>query len=472
MDIIIDGAWHARWSLHSMDKITFFDDSLETDRLKYSRKLALTFASIMKNLEPVLTHESKVIYTLDYSSWRKRFSTKEGEKYKGNRVKDENEMNWAEWSKCVAEFGRLLESKFGVIFVYTYELEGDDSAYIWSSYLNKLGRECVLVASDGDWKQLINEKTHYLKKRGGANYGYDFVKIVTELTKNKPKKISRYTNHIIDTNSKSYKLLSANFSCIEANPYMFIFEKVVAGDGKDNIFPILTTPTQKDYKESQEHKRILYTAIKEDGLSYDESRNIADEIIRDNWIDGEVAKLINSYKKEKGKHPSTDIIEAWRVKITKTERKYRRSKPNLKIINAVLDNLDVSVENFDLLYDQNFIEKFCKALYLEMRAYQYMEMDDIYTNKDTYEKDKIRQIKENFSLNVKLLHLHKCNIPNDLIRKSLDRWIDSNKLIDHQTNVYDMFDENNIVKGATPSAMDLVHDSLQQNMSEDELFNW
>lgn len=453
MDIIIDASWMSRWSLYSIKSTpTFFANSKEKDSDKYLKQLAINFKRIMLEIEPILTHDSKIIYALDYASWRKAYQTNEGEVYKGNRIKDEALMDWGVWSDINIEFGKILE-KFGVIFAHHKGLEADDTAYIWSRMLNKVGRSCVLIASDGDWKQLISGNTYYLKKRGSKNVGYDFVKIPEPKQKANNSRRRSFNNNI---NNKpiAYRLLESNYDSVLENPYTFIFDKIVYGDKKDNIFPIYSIPSKKDKDESNKKQSEIELLLLE-GVGEERAKEIVDNKYRDLWEKEQLDKFKSKYKKTNGLEAEAELITQKRIEISNSKRKYVSKKPNKSVYQPILDEMGVIVDNFDVFYDQEFVAKFTGLLINEMGGYDEKIHDSVI---------------EKFNLNVKLLHLHKRNIPHDLIKKCLKGW-DENKIKSHHTNVYDLFDENNIVPQSTLKSIDIM-DMQFEGITNDDFFEW
>lgn len=455
MDVLIDASWMSRWSLYSIKSTpTFFANTKEKDSDRYLKQLAINFKRIMNELEPVLTHDSKIIYALDYASWRKTYQTnKDGEVYKGNRVKDEALMDWSIWSQLNIEFGKILE-KFGVIFAHHKGLEADDTAYIWSRMLNKIGRSCVLIASDGDWKQLISGNTYYLKKRGSKNVGYDFVKIPEPKQKTTRRRRSFSTS--VTNKPVAYRLLESNYDSILENPYTFIFDKIVYGDKKDNIFPIYSMPSKKD-KEENDKKQSEVELLLLEGLSEDQAKEIVDSKYRDLWEKSQLKKFKSKFKKENGSEADEETLRLKKVEISSSKRKHVRKKPNKGVYEPLLDTLGVVIDNFDIFYDQAFINSFTRFLITDM-------------NDGYYDENLHKEVIAQFNLNVKLLHLHKRNIPHNLIKDCLRGW-DEKKIIDHNTNVYDLFDENNIVPQSTLTSIDLMNDQYEGITNED-FFEW
>lgn len=387
--ILIDGSWHSRRALKSCTPVLdFFGDNLESHKDIFMAKLASNFAGIIRNIGNVLVQDTIIIYALDDSSWRKRFPTRKNQVYKGNRKKDASELDWNVFKEVSYNFGKLLEEKFNVIFVCEYELEADDSAYIFSRLLNKYGLDCLLIASDGDWKQCINDKTHYLKKRGGKVSGYDFVRIKQDIKK--PSMMDIFSDLTLSNDGMNEVQfhLSRNFNTIHENPYHFIFEKVVGGDSKDNIFPIFDIPT-------------------------------------------------------------------------KTGNSGRRHKPTGKKLEKALSQMGLdSVDSFEIMYDKDFIKKFLGIISDQMCVLDHGE----YTMED---------ITKNYFLNLKLLHLDKKHIPNDIIKRVIKGWT-KKRIIEHKTNVYDLEKANKIYNGSEQSTVDIISSNYRDveisDIEEDEYY--
>lgn len=111
------------------------------------RKVATDFVSTLNRFQNV----SKIIFTKDVSSWRKKFYPD----YKGNRKKDSN-INWTNMFNAMDEFLEILKTK-GVIVSTLEGAEGDDLMYLWSNhFLNTKTCSTVVCTGDGDLHQIID----------------------------------------------------------------------------------------------------------------------------------------------------------------------------------------------------------------------------------------------------------------------------------------------------------------------------
>lgn len=242
--IIIDGNFFMFKCLYSIPKSSKDEKLLssESDRIAYIKKLAIDFAAEIRKFYNVI---DRVIFAVDSSSWRKDYYPKK--EYKGNRVKDVA-VDWDSFHLVMSEFKEILKSK-GVIIHQVPGAEGDDIIYAWSSFLNLMGENVIIVSGDQDLMQLVccNESTDSYT----ITYTNTNKKVVVD------KKFNEWLNSVEDDQVTSifdlkkviygstmakntYKELisSNNLTLIVVDADEFIFKKILTGDRGDNIMSV------------------------------------------------------------------------------------------------------------------------------------------------------------------------------------------------------------------------------------------
>lgn len=269
VNIILDGNFFSIRSLFANRK-THEGKLLSTDneREVLKRKNYIDFSSSIrawKDLKP-----KSIVYCADDRSWRKGYleslhahlfqemdrrkveglSTEEIEKelltklYKANRVKDESRVDWDAFFRIKDDFEKSLP-QWGITLSKGSSFEGDDQIAMWVDYFRSKGESSIIIASDGDLKQLLfhnsdsnnwavmynpmsqskviyttNETSEYLKNNPcGTDDWWD---LAYDDVWNIPEIFTRIAG------KEKAKL-------IEVDPVPFILEKVIKGDPKDNI---------------------------------------------------------------------------------------------------------------------------------------------------------------------------------------------------------------------------------------------
>ena len=92
----------------------------------------------------------KLFIQLIKNSWRKQYET--DVKYKGNRVQS-TDVDWKMLFEVHDEFVKALE-KLGVIITAIPGAEGDDGIFAWTSFLNSIDRNSIIISGDNDLLQL------------------------------------------------------------------------------------------------------------------------------------------------------------------------------------------------------------------------------------------------------------------------------------------------------------------------------
>jgi len=216
-----------------------FIDEPEADKNLLLWKLAIDFASEIKRFEGVV---NQVIYTVDSSSWRKTHLDSE---YKANRVKSES-INWSGIYDVHTEFYKALE-KMGIIVSRVHGAEADDLIFAWSSHLNQIGQNTIIISGDNDLLQLVHQD-----KSSGANTiyynkfnkdmhvfpGFDsWLAIEEQSTTNDIFNLPLNLMSNIKQNLRDILKFNKMNTC-EVNVNEFIFKKILIGDSGDNVPPL------------------------------------------------------------------------------------------------------------------------------------------------------------------------------------------------------------------------------------------
>ncbi len=245
--IVVDGnfflyrAFHVCRGASARDrgggKMDFVADP-EADAAFLRRKLAEELSSTVSKLKGVY---AGVVYCTDSKSWRKGAS--KTFEYKGNREKDEK----IDWDGVFSTHDDFVERirEAGVETMSLDGCEGDDLAFGWSDSLMESGKNCIVASGDGDMVQLA--------RRGSGNpvtftLVYNREKIVAPLGFSEALKEGPPANEggsIFDMTSSvenlhsSYQRLAKELSVEEVDADRFVLSKVLSGDRKDNVPPVL-----------------------------------------------------------------------------------------------------------------------------------------------------------------------------------------------------------------------------------------
>lgn len=245
LNLIIDGNYHMHRSMHAYEskaEIKFDDDD---DCARFMRKLAIDVAYAIKTFGM----PSRVIWTIDNNSWRKKIDIDQNDGYKKNRSYDDS-VNWKNFKKMNVEFGQILESH-GCIVSNIDGFEGDDLMYFWSNKFYNEGEDCVLITGDRDINQLVkcNGKNYVVvfndnsmnKKIVAENGFVDYI--------NTEDEIDIFNMSALANNKEVMREVMKTINVEEINPNDVVYEKIVSGDSGDNVPPIVTwSETQKSGK--------------------------------------------------------------------------------------------------------------------------------------------------------------------------------------------------------------------------------
>lgn len=249
LSLIIDGNYHFHKSLHVYGHYTNGPMlGTQRDQEMFMRKIAMDLAFAIRQFEK----PDRIIFVIDNYSWRKDVDIDQNEGYKANRVKDESQVNWEAFNSLLKEFGEILESH-GCIVSNLYGCEGDDLMYFWANKLYEDGEDVVIITGDGDINQLVkhddnnfisvyNIKSTNRKIVGAPGFG-DFLKDETVSLLD--------ASSFMGNNKDVIKKVIDKSALEEIKPEDVLFDKILMGDGGDNVPPII------QWEEKQKNDRII-----------------------------------------------------------------------------------------------------------------------------------------------------------------------------------------------------------------------
>lgn len=317
-----DGDFFCHRTLHGM-RTTNKEITLDTVEQMNNFKKALI--SAVHSVYSVFCNEhhnlvDQFIFVFDNKSWRKSveplkphyFSDADIETpigYKDNRkeMKESSDINYENFSLCKEEFRQTLIDA-NIFPVYFFEgAEGDDLLIMLKTKLLKENpnNQIIIFCTDGDLKQLLHKSDDLPQKsnsvllyrniRSGACPEGEFV-ISNELFEDLYGKrdslgkedimdaFIRSNNSDIDTNFYKNLLFNINFKDKSgkanfsrtpgagvsiATPTLTLLLKIIIGDKKDNIFPILRWRTEKGAIRNVTENMVI-SVFKELDLTFNE----------------------------------------------------------------------------------------------------------------------------------------------------------------------------------------------------------
>jgi 5'-3' exonuclease len=234
--IIFDGNYFFFKTLYVIPRTKKIQLENDEDVAIYIRKLSTDFASVIKKFKDIT---DQLVFVVDSKSWRKDYYPEI--EYKGNRKSDDS-INWDNFSKSMDIFCNILE-KHGVIIHRISGAEGDDLCYLWSTYSNNKGKNCIIFSGDTDLMQLVD----FNKSTDAITLFYTSAhnKLVTysgflEFLKSPDKEVDIFNLSKVTNSEKVKKIFNKlktdeNLEIIELNPSEYIFTKILMGDRGDNI---------------------------------------------------------------------------------------------------------------------------------------------------------------------------------------------------------------------------------------------
>lgn len=227
MILLIDGNFFAH-RVRSALGLTFKHD-IQADTTSLNYECTNILCGELRKLPDV----TRVIIAKDYSSWRRDINVLrpkgyDDQTYKQNRDDVEKDYDSTEFYNAYTNWVNSLQEKLNIPIVSHYKAEADDIVHILSKGISKKGVKVLLWTSDGDYVQNVDENISLLK--------FPKRQLIMHESKNTPVSIFNLNENLDEQGLKS-SFLEADL--IYVNPNVSLFEKVVHGDKKDNVSPIM-----------------------------------------------------------------------------------------------------------------------------------------------------------------------------------------------------------------------------------------
>ena len=281
--LLIDGAYFANRTLHG-ERIVNPEMTMHTNhdfmRFEYLmiRNLISTISAFKNDSTDIIDN---VILTFDSKSWRYGvdphvpYYSEPGDKlkYKENRdaQKEKSDIDWDAFKQAQDDFAAMIKD-----FIPTYKISGfeaDDLLFYLTDKLSSDGHKCIVLATDGDLEQLVNDRVVFFKDvrskmspngelymsennynllfsgQMGAGQTKTMLEMFTDKLSKSDEQISvdlEMANWLgqlnqIQTTGNIYKKITrlpGQQTFIERK-HKIMFYKCIEGDKKDNILPLL-----------------------------------------------------------------------------------------------------------------------------------------------------------------------------------------------------------------------------------------
>ena len=289
--ILADGNFFLHKTVHIGQKIKTgkpfnFIDEPEVDKNLLLWKLSVDFAAEIKRFEGIT---ERIVYCIDSSSWRKAYHPQA--EYKANRVKT-NEINWNLIYSVHQEFANALKD-LGIIVSQVKSSEADDLIFAWSSHLNQIGKNAMVISGDNDLLQLVNNDIssgantiyynkfdknlhvfpHFSKWIDAEEAPIDIFNMPTDLVSN----TKTHLKSIIKSNKMKQDEINVN---------EFIFRKILVGDSGDNVSPLYekvkvdAKGKERTFRVTDKNAADILDEFKADKVFINQSHFFNEEYIR------------------------------------------------------------------------------------------------------------------------------------------------------------------------------------------------
>lgn len=259
LTLIIDGNWLLMSRKSVMDNRYASDEEL----IKHLKLLMIKSINVVLRTFPNIDN---IMFVSDGGSWRNNveipaFLKKDGIEYKGNREPNPN----TNWDVIFGGYHEFLETlkECGINVYREKGIEGDDWAWYLSSKLNDEGTNCIIWTKDHDLMQLVKTNsdgcfTVWYEKDNG---------IYTE-TKDDDD-LNFLFNTEYNKNEEIFKEICKNAKSVnKVIPNTIVVDKIIRGDGGDNILPIVM---RKAKTASEKKFRVSYKDMDMDMDVYDDN---------------------------------------------------------------------------------------------------------------------------------------------------------------------------------------------------------
>lgn len=299
--LVIDGNYFGHRLIHGI-RISKPDFNLDSsvDQINFNNALNDGLLNLYKSFNNQYHRLiDNIIFVFDHSSWRKEvdyfrpyyISENSPEKlgYKDNRgdLKEASSINWDNFDKCLNGFKDRIKNNIPIINFKG--AEGDDNLFLLSEEFKNKDILMLVFCTDGDLATLVNDNTIIIKnvKSKISPSGeivvskniYDFMF--------KQKSILETMLGSTNTSTKDYfetlfKIDVSNGGSVRSNitrkqddniyspnKHKDLLCKVICGDKKDNIFPIIRWEKNgKNYKCTEAMLKKAFESV--DFMDFDE----------------------------------------------------------------------------------------------------------------------------------------------------------------------------------------------------------
>ena len=241
LTLLIDGNWLL------MSRLSVLNNSY-VDDFELCQELKLLMIKSINVVLRTFPFIDNIIFCADGGSWRSKIEIpsclhhdEEGQlvEYKGTRSRS-TDINWDVIFNGYDEFISILQQT-GITTSKEKDIEGDDWIYHWSKYLNSQGTNCIIWTKDNDLKQLVQtDKNKCFTIWWNKDYG-----VFTD--DQEENEFDFMFNFEYSTNEELYdNIIKKSIKVTKVNPKHIIIDKILKGDGSDNILPIILRKSKPD----------------------------------------------------------------------------------------------------------------------------------------------------------------------------------------------------------------------------------
>lgn len=208
----------------------------------YEKKMMVDFCSIMKQMNPII---NDVVFVEDSHSWRKDLLLQQ--EYKGNRKKNQDNIDKNGFSTAINNFTETLES-VGVKVSQVDRCEGDDLIAVWSENLFSEDKSTLIFSTDRDLTQLLKcvNDVHVIQYSPIQNKLFvcpETKQIIDELNNKEITQENLFDEiFTISIENNPFQNFVESTSVEVVVPEHVRFTKIVGGDTSDNIYPVYYKP--------------------------------------------------------------------------------------------------------------------------------------------------------------------------------------------------------------------------------------
>lgn len=310
LTLLIDGNWllMSRISVISAkyDDINDLCNELKLLMLKSINVVLRTFPKI-----------DNIIFISDGGSWRNSVDIPSflDAEYKGTRIKSDD----VDWDAIFAAYEDLILklNTNGITTCKEFGLEGDDWCWYWSKKLCDEGTNVIIWSKDKDLTQLVRttqDKCFVVcwNKESGIT-----------AQQSDDNEMNFLFNFEYSKNDEIFQSLVSKTKINYINPKEVVIDKIIRGDGGDNILPIIERKSNTNKKFRVYRKDLDFTI----------------DIHDDDSIRNYVENLLNgkSYK-DKVDKSEADIIEHFKYNVKLVELSARNYPEEILEIMARYDS--------------------------------------------------------------------------------------------------------------------------------------